>query len=427
MQDRQELLYSFNLPALDQALTAEQMTRCLVLGPPLSRTIQGTTADIYQSKIWGFDLDRETGHALARRLERPFKRIVGIKGLLIKVVKPNNPRSMVSNETLLRREVEMTSRPEIQPFAVATSSVKTDTVSRRPCIVEERASGLDILDPQDMSKIEEIDLVRIIYQLLMVSEAFHKYGVSPEDIAKDFYYYPYPSVKRVLLFDLSYHHNIPASGKDRAKTVIKDVRNTADKLRDFLLKKIPEEKKHRITEWLKNIEEVKFQSFYDVAKSLEQEFRESFGSTFSNEYTSLTGSQPGSLEAHKGKITPDEIKQAEAEIQSEEEVKNREAEEWKRQKTLLNIYGDNSPLPPDILARFKTDFELQTYRSAAETRILSEIKNGWKRNRFREIELTSFPEGHPIRKFLEIKSTDGRILLDHLLDRLVSAGLITSE
>lgn len=57
MPDKKELIYQYNLPALDQALTAEQMARCLVVGPPLARTIQGTTADIYHSTVSPSDRD----------------------------------------------------------------------------------------------------------------------------------------------------------------------------------------------------------------------------------------------------------------------------------------------------------------------------------------------------------------------------------
>lgn len=245
----------------------------------------GGTAIVYPSKSGLIPAEQQD---LSSRLGRPVS-----SDILVKVLRYNLPTSAKA----LRGDYVMSSRPGIYHFSVATSGLHYDLETGFPAMLIERATGLNIVNPEDLAKLTSEDIDRICYQVFMVAQAFHDYGASPKDCFKEFYYQNEAHPPRIVHFDNAPSTNLERDGRARLTQTIEDEYEVLKNLRTYLLNDRRIEDRGfgtQINDIVRKAKEEGYvwKSFAEMAEWIDKAYK----GKFSQEYEAITGRKPVSAE-----------------------------------------------------------------------------------------------------------------------------------
>lgn len=294
-----------SVPLLDLVLNRTRLNQCI---QPSGLFTQGSTAHIYYSSSQLTDDER-------LRLNSMLGRNASSE-LLIKLRKMDTG----VGEELFADEVFLISRPEIQPFSIATSNINSVVVDgriRRGMLME-KAEGIELHSgARAKSKLSSVEAARSIYQFLMVCGAFNDYNKSPRDLKDNLVYQPSAIPPQIVLFDLQsmtgpdFKERMQVSSHRAWEYVVdtSNVVNNIDGFRPIDFKRSVQPEKIKVDEVLKSLANFEYASFYEAADALDRRFN----GLFSQEYERLTGLKP-KREFDNQRFTLDELASARSEL-----------------------------------------------------------------------------------------------------------------
>lgn len=274
----EEFAQTHQIPLLERILPPGEIDQAHIDRAKLT-TVFGADGDVYKSNTELPRYERDRRRSLGRFLSQQ---------LVIKVAK-DKPESRDS----IYRQAEMITDPYIQPFAVASANPKKDRMTGRPSILLERATGYK-LESDSNPGLEAVDYERIVYQLAMVYNRYHRLGHSAKDVGKDLFYrkqfdpknpLPFADPPRIILYDLAYSANL----RSKAVELITDIENEQSQfvsvLQEFF-RCVPKSKLVKVQKVVGQIYQKKFQSLAQVAQALDPDGQ------FAGEYRRITGKAP---------------------------------------------------------------------------------------------------------------------------------------
>lgn len=190
------------------------------------------------------------------------------------LIKTSKGGTFLSNEEVspydetVRKDALASRLPAIAPFATWVSEPRRLKSGQLAIAVEQSIDGLDL---DDLSLTNE-DRRRILYQLLIIGQAYHDAGLSGIDYGKTGIHYLTEKMfegdahpRRIKTFDFGYWGTLPADNPSRSKAIFKDLKIMADTLYNFHLWYLPQEEETFVKQFILEMKGGKFTSFKDAA------------------------------------------------------------------------------------------------------------------------------------------------------------------
>ncbi len=216
--------------------------------------------------------------------------------LYVKISKPNDHYTQALGNLMRDMEVVRDSHvsrlPGISEFAAATSEPYQLASGQVAMITQ--TLGLKWPSSEKYTKLTEEDHVRIFYQLLMLGQAQHYYGISYWDFGKESLAYRRETdggVPHVVCVDFGFTKYLPADKTQKAAQIREDVANFAQYILsvDFL-PHLPLEEQAQFRSLIDKMKKGEISTFMDAAATLDPEGK------FAAEYEKITGKNPDFFE-----------------------------------------------------------------------------------------------------------------------------------
>lgn len=194
-------------PSLDDLIGSDQV-ESLLQSPPDPDYRGGryaTTATIHKASKHLFDLPNWDS---IRNIPAQAKARFVSTHLLVKTANRETGRGIISFEEAIKRDAYVSRLPGIYPFSALVSDIHYTSDGRPQVVVEQMWRGYKIEEDQLKSE----DYYRIIFQLLMMGEEYHRHGFTRLDFGKstDVYYQTEEvgegeaNPRRILTYDFTY-------------------------------------------------------------------------------------------------------------------------------------------------------------------------------------------------------------------------------
>ncbi|MBI3619631.1 hypothetical protein HY214_00585 [Candidatus Roizmanbacteria bacterium] len=220
--------------------------------------------------------------------------------LFAKISKPNEEGGNTTRSEAVIHESIAARLPGIAEFAVAVSDPYLLESGQVAVLMEEgRGDQLDLCSLEDHK--------RVLFQIFMVLQAYHYYGISHVDLAKDNPNYqsartqnlagfsPDQYPPRIALYDVGYFNNdLPNNPIERKSKTTKDVakflgEDDNHSIVGNYINKLPDTQRLVIRPIIEKLRQEPVHSFLQVAEALDSDGK------FAQEYELITGRKPRSL------------------------------------------------------------------------------------------------------------------------------------